>query len=375
MSWQSYASSRIIFGLNAIAENHSALAGLGKKALIVIGQGGSARRIGALDDLCQALKQLDITWGLFDQVEANPSIETVRQGAQLARDCAVDFIIGIGGGSPLDAAKAIAILAVNEASEEELLNQQFGDVLPLIAIPTTAGTGSEITPYSILTFPALETKKSIASPKIIPRLAILDPGYTRDLSYRITVDTAVDAYSHALESYLAVRANPLSELYAREALSILGPELRKLLESPDLDLQQREALLYGSMLGGMAISTTGTSIPHALGYCLTYFKDVPHGRANGMIMPAYMDFNRRKSSHPKIMEALRISGFGELDQFASLMRKLCGKAPACSPEEKNRFMEQTMQAKNLVNNIVTPGQEDLTYMLEHVLSQAVQAPI
>ncbi len=368
MSWQSYTSSRIIFGLNAIAENHSALAGLGKKSLIVMGQGGSARRIGALDDLCQALQQLDITWELFDQVEANPSIETVRQGAQLARDCAVDFIIGIGGGSPLDAAKAIAILAVNEASEEELLNQQFGDVLPLAAIPTTAGTGSEITPYSILTFPALETKKSIASPKIIPRLAILDPGYTRDLPYRITVDTAVDAYSHALESYLAIRANPLSELHAREALRILGPELRKLLESPDLDLEQREALLYGSMLGGMAISTTGTSIPHALGYCLTYYKDIPHGRANGMIMPSYMDFNHRKSSHPRIMEALRISGLNDMDQFECLMHELCGKAPVCTTEEKNRFMEQTLQAKNLVNNIVKPEREDLLEILEKTLA-------
>ncbi len=368
MSWQSNFATNIFFGNNAIADHYMALAGMGKRALIVIGQGGSARRIGALDDLCKVFKKLKIGWEIFDQIEANPSIETVRRGASLARTIKADFVVGIGGGSPLDAAKAIAILTVNEISDEELLNLQFGEVLPVAAIATTAGTGSEVTPYSILTFPDLETKKSILSPKIIPRLAIIDPTYTRDLPYRITVDTAVDAYSHALESYLAVKANPLSDLYAQEALRILGHELKKLTEDQVLYLNQREALLYGSLLGGMAISTTGTSIPHAIGYSFTYFKDVPHGRANGMIMPAYMDFNLRKSTHPKVKEALIVSGFQKFDQFEDLMIGLCGKAPACNAEEKDKFISQTMQAKNLVNNIVSPDREDLVYILEQILA-------
>lgn len=367
MSWQAYFSSNIYFGVNAIEDNYKALKGLGKQALIVIGQGGSARKVGALSDLGKALQQQSIAWEVFDQVEANPSIDTVRAGALLARECKADFIVGIGGGSPLDAAKAIAILAMNEINDDELLNQQYGKVLPVVAIPTTAGTGSEVTPYAILTFPQLETKKSIASPKIVPQLAILDPAYTRDLPYRITVDTAVDAYSHALESYLAVGANPLSELYAREALSILGDELKMLVKNEMLELNQREALLYGSMLGGMAISTTGTSIPHAMGYFLTYFKEVPHGRANGMVMPAYMDFNLRKTSNPRVIEALLISGFDSLEQFEDLMFKLCGKAPECNPKEKQRFIEQTLQAKNLVNNIVTPEREDIEQILTRIL--------
>lgn len=367
MSWQAYLSSHIYFGVNALENNYKALEGLGKQALIVIGQGGSARKNGALSDLCQALQQLSITWEVFDQVEANPSIDTARAGALLARECQADFIVGIGGGSPLDAAKAIAILAVNELSNDELLSLQFEKVLPVTAIPTTAGTGSEVTPYAILTFPLLETKKNIASSKIIPRLAILDPAYTSDLPYRVTVDTAVDAYSHALESFLAVRATPLSDLYAREALSILGSQLKMLSKNEKLDLNQREALLYGSMLGGMAISTTGTSIPHAMGYYLTYFKGVTHGRANGMIMPAYMDFNLRKSAHPKVKEALKFSGFQNLEHFAKLMTDLCGQAPICNEAEKDRFITQTLQAKNLVNNIVTPAQEDLVWMLEHML--------
>jgi len=159
MSWQANFSSNIYFGVNAIEENNKALEGLGKQALIVIGQGGSARKIGALRDVCKVLQQLSIAWEVFDQVEANPSIDTVRAGALLARECSADFIVGIGGGSPLDAAKAIAILAVNELRNDELLNLQFGEVLPVVAIPTTAGTGSEVTPYAIVTFPLLETKK------------------------------------------------------------------------------------------------------------------------------------------------------------------------------------------------------------------------
>ncbi len=368
MSWQAYSSANIYFGVNVMADNYKALEGLGKKALIVIGQGGSARNNGALSDLCQALQKLSIDWEIFDQVEANPGIDTVRAGALLARDYQADFIVGIGGGSPMDAAKAIAILAVNEITNDELLNLQFGEVLPVAAIPTTAGTGSEVTPYSIITFPLLETKKSIASSKIIPGLAFLDPAYTSNLPRRVTVDTAVDAYSHALESYLAVRSTPLSEIYAREALNILGFQLKMLSNNEQLDLNQREALLYGSMLAGMAISTTGTSIPHAMGYFLTYFKGVAHGRANGMIMPAYIDFNLRKSAHPKIMEALRISGFDGFEQFQNLLYELCDQVPTFTPEEKQRLIEQTLQAKNLVNNIVTPQRGDLEYILEYMLS-------
>lgn len=368
MSWQAYSFTNIHFGVNAMEDNHKALEGLGKKALIIIGQGGSARKNGALSDLCKALQQQSIAWKVFDQVEANPSIDTIRAGALMARECQADFIVGIGGGSPLDAAKAIAILAVNEIGNDELLNLQFGEVLPIAAIPTTAGTGSEVTPYSILTFPLLETKKNIASPKIIPRLAFLDPAYTSDLPRRVTVDTAVDAYSHALESYLAVRATPLSELYAREALSILGSQLKMLAAGEQPDLSQRTSLLYGSMLAGMAISTTGTSIPHAMGYYLTFFKGVTHGRANGMIMPAYMNFNLSQGTHPKIKETLPISGFDSFEQFQSIMYELCDQTPVCSPEEKQRFIEQTLQAKNLANNIVSPGREDLEYILEYMLS-------
>ena len=367
MLWQSYLPSHIYFGSNIIKEDKNILQGLGSKALIVTGQGGSARRIGALDDICQALEHLHINWEIFDRVEANPSIETARTGARIAKACGADFVIGIGGGSPLDAAKAIAILTNNDISEEALLSGQYEKVLPLVAVATTAGTGSEITPYSILTFPLQKTKKSIASSKIIPRRAILDPAYTSGLPWQITADTAVDAYSHALESYLSVKSTPLSEVHASAALKILGAELRLLGHSKEVTRASREALLFGSMLGGMAISTTGTSIPHALGYPFTFYKDVPHGRANGLIMPAYLEFNLSNDAAPKTRQALEISGFEDLAHFKQLMEALCGSAPLCSQSDQATFIEQTLQAKNLVNNLISPNRQDLIEILEKTL--------
>jgi len=370
MSWQSYFPTKIFFGAYAIAENKAVLTALGNRALIVTGQGGSARRTGALDDICQALEQSSIKWSVFDQVEANPSIETVRKGAEYARACQADFIIGIGGGSPLDAAKAIAILAVNEIPDEELFTRQFERVLPIVAIPTTAGTGSEVTPYSILTDPVTEAKQRILSQLIIPQAAFLDPRYTLELPGRITVDTAIDAYSHALESYLCTKATPFTELLALEGMRILGAELKKLLEEPrTLCWENRANLLYGSLLGGMAISITGTTIPHTLGFAFTYYKDVPHGRANGMIMPAYMRFNDMKTSDPKVMQAIRVSGFDNINHFSDLMFKLSGNPPYCSKEEKEIFVARTLQAKNIQYNIAIPKREDMEKMLEAVLNQ------
>ena len=370
MSWQNHFPTKVFFGSHVIVDNCAALKTMGSKALVVLGQGGSARRNGALDDLCRALDQIAVSYAIFDQVEGNPSIETAINGACVAKKEQADFIIGIGGGSPLDAAKAIAILAINPIGEQELFALHFDRVLPIVAIPTTAGTGSEVTPYSILTNPATESKQRIMHPHIIPRLAFLDPRYTMGLPVRVTIDTGVDAYSHALESYFCInKLSPFSELLALEAMRILGPEIKNLAsDSWQLLYQNRANLLYGSLLGGMAISVTGTTIPHTLGFSLTYFKDIPHGRANGMILPAYMYFNQRKSADPRIKKAIRVSGFDGLKQFKELMRELCGQPPCCSREEKEIFVSTTWKAPNIFNNIAVPERQDIEQLVESVVS-------
>jgi len=367
MTWNWLSPTRFFFGSGAIADKYEEMKTLGKRALIVTGKGGSAVRNGSLRDLCRALSDCDISWDIFREVEANPSVETVRRGAAIARETKTEFVVGLGGGSPLDAAKAIAVLAVNDITDEEMFAARFTAALPLVAIPTTAGTGSEVTPYSILTYPAIDSKKSIFSPVIIPVLAYIDPEYTRDIPLNITVDTAVDAYSHALEGYLAVKSNPISDLIAREALRISGTELKLLTSGTSPGRASREALLYASTLAGLVISQTGTSIPHAMGYPLTYFKGIPHGRANGILMPAYLAFTLRNGDNPKVMEALQCSGFSSLQEFKKLMRDLCGPAPECSDNEQTRFIEICSQAKNLSNHIVRPSRQDLESMLQESL--------
>ncbi|MEQ8174375.1 MAG: iron-containing alcohol dehydrogenase family protein [Syntrophomonadaceae bacterium] len=366
MNWQWYCPTQVIFGWKAVADNPDALA-LGRKAFIVCGQGGSAKRNGALDDVCRSLAEAHIEWTVFDEVKSNPEVGAMRGAASIARREKADFVIGIGGGSPLDAAKAIAVLTCNNLGDEELFNAQFARALPLAAVPTTAGTGSEVTQYSILTYPAINSKKSIASPLLVPRVALLDPAYTRSLPREITVDTAVDAFSHVFESYLTVRHSPMSDVLASEAMFLLGGLLRELDKTKGLpDDAMRSQLLYASMLAGTVISQTGTSIPHALGYSFTYFKGTPHGRANGYIMPALAWFLNGKGE-ARAGQALEIAGFRGLHDFSQVMLDLTGPVPMLSEEEKRTFLVICSQARNLNNSLVKPSFEELQALLEQVI--------
>jgi len=368
MSWQAYFPTKVFFGRGVINDQIKLLHSLGSKVLIVTGKGGSAIRNGALEDVCRALEKASISWEIFNEVEPNPNIETVRQGAARASEMKADFIIGIGGGSPMDAAKAIAITNLAEISDEELFELKYGDVLPIVLVPTTAGTGSEVTPASILTSHKDQTKRNIGSSKLVPSIAFLDSSYTSSLPWQITADTAVDAYSHAIESYLSKKNNTISSLFSQEAMKILGKELRIIAQKRKLTSANRESLLYASYLAGVAISLTGTSIPHAIGYSLTYYKGMPHGRANGVIMPSWMEFNYKMSKSDRITTALKVSSLASLAEFRDLMEILCGKTPACTLDEQNIFLKHALGTQNINNNIFIPRPEDIAEILAQCLS-------
>lgn len=368
MSWQAYFPTRVFFGRGVINEQSELLHTLGTRALIVTGKGGSAIRNGALEDVCLAFEKKSISWELFNEVEPNPSIETVRRGAALSRDMRADFVIGIGGGSPMDAAKAIAITNLEEISDEDLFKLKYGDVLPIVLVPTTAGTGSEVTTASILTSHNDQTKRNIGSPKLIPSIAFLDSSYTGSLPWQITADTAVDAYSHAIESYLSLKNNTISSLFSEKAMKILGQELRVVAQEKELSTENRNSLLYASYLAGVAISLTGTSIPHAIGYSLTYYKQMPHGRANGVIMPAWMEFNHKLGQSDRINMALKLSSLESLGEFRDLMDHLCGGAPTCTLDERNIFLKHALNTQNINNNMVNPKPEDIAEILANSLT-------
>jgi alcohol dehydrogenase class IV len=222
MAEQFFIPTKVIAGKGCIREHASLLAALGAKAMVVTGC-HSALVNGSQADITAALQEKRIPYFVYNRIASNPSIAAVREAAAVARDEGADFVIGCGGGSPLDAAKAIALLAANDLDDAELFAGIFENpALPMVAVPTTAGTGSEVTQYAILTNDRLQTKTSIASEAIFPRLAFLDATYTLSLPLRVTVNTALDALSHALEGCLAKRATALSNLLAAESLRISG---------------------------------------------------------------------------------------------------------------------------------------------------------
>lgn len=312
-----YMPTRVYDAPGCVRKQAEALRGLGTKAMIVTGR-HSAKATGALEDVIAALGQTP--WILFDKVEENPSIETVMQARTLAVTEKADFFIGIGGGSPMDAAKAIALMARNPEEEEAALyTPKQLPHYPVVCVPTTCGTGSEVTPYAILTRHALRTKKSI-SHKIFPELALLDAKYLKTMSRIGLINTCVDALSHMLESYLNANSNELNRLCSREGLYLWGSFKDRLLTDA-LTEEDYGTMLRASMAAGMAITHTGTSLPHGMSYPVTYERRIPHGRAVGMFLGGFV---QAYGDRAQATEAVRLLGFETTAAFHAYLNQLLG---------------------------------------------------
>ncbi len=364
MQFKFYMPTKAYFGTDCIKQNSGELAALGRKALIVTG-GRSAIESGALSDICSVLKEQNMEFFIFDRVDNNPSTETVKVCGAEAKKVGADLIIGIGGGSPLDAAKAAAVLATNEMEPLELFTNIFKNKpLPIIAIPTTAGTGSEVTPYSILTRGDLQTKGSFGNDNTFPAIAFLDPRYTESQPPEVTVNTAVDAFSHCMEGYLGKRRTPASDILAKEGISLFGRCLGNL-KSGKISYEDREFLLYASMLGGMVISHTGTTIIHGAGYNLTYFKGIPHGKANGYLMAEYLRFNYGYAKD-RIDHILELMQLDSLDAFADALTALIGKALRLEEAEIEQYAAKTMTQRSTAANIRPVTVTDIADILRKI---------
>ncbi len=362
MNFKFYIGTKAFFGRKCIENNRQELARYGRRAMIVGGR-SSARASGALGDVTGILKELDIVYDIFDRVENNPSLENVKEGGDRAAAFGADFIIGIGGGSPLDAAKAIAVLAVNRMDPLELYKNSFDKKpLPIIAIPTTAGTGSEVTPYSILTRKDMETKMSFGNEDTFPKAAFLDPGYTESMDYGTTVNTGVDALSHAVEGYLSRRSTPASDILAVEAIGLIG-ECMEPMAARNLSYEVREKLLYASMLGGMVISHTGTTIVHGMGYSLTYFRDIPHGKANGLLMKEYFKFNYGAAKE-KIDNILRRMNLESIEDFGEKIGLLLDSSGTFTDEEIKKYASLAIRQRSASFNIKDVTEEDMVKILK-----------
>ena len=271
---------RLHFG-RGLMDRAGEICGPFKKAVLVTGR-NSAEKSGLVARVCRALAPGSVE--VFGGVEPNPSIETVERGAALAARAGADLVIGLGGGSALDAAKVIAVLAANDARFADLFGKPAYARKPLrmAAIPTTCGTGSEANRYAIITDLAQRDKLNFAGSHTYPALGILDPVVLDAIPRDILVSTALDAFTHAFEGYTSTKAQPFSDTLALEAMKLLVNHLPAAAGGDDAG---KAALLYAASVAGIVIDQTGTTMLHALGYYLTLRHGVPHGEANALLLP------------------------------------------------------------------------------------------
>ena len=282
-----YCPTRIIMGDNALDDAAEFLHVLGKNALIVSGE-NSARLSGALDELIPILHRLEIRNTVFAEVKENPDLDCVLQGAAQLKAAKCDFIIAIGGGSPIDAAKAISLAAANGLNKSQLYQTDlFRKAYPIVSLPTTSGTGSEVTQYSVLTDTELKRKAGFGHVLAFPRLAILNPRYTYSLPPTVTLHTALDALSHLLEGLYSKHRDPLVYPLIYKGISCIMEHLPTTLKEPDNE-EAREALMRASLYGGMVIAQGSTTLQHSIGYPLTAEFGVAHGLANALVLQEIM---------------------------------------------------------------------------------------
>lgn len=284
-------STEVVFGEGILDSLGTQCAGLGSKALVVTGK-HSAKRSGALN---RVLTQLPGAH-LFDGVDENPVTSDCERGAEVCREQGCDVVVAIGGGSPIDVAKAIAILAVNPGPCAAYFgSEQYSTKpLPIVAIPTTAGAGSETTPYSVIVDEATQTKNTIHGRALFPVLALLDPALTASMPKMVTINTGLDALSQGLEGMVARNATSMGDVLALETCRIVREWLPKVVQNPNA-IDARAQMLYAAMLSGCVIAQSGTTLVHGMGYAYTMECGVAHGLANALLLTPLMEFNARHS--------------------------------------------------------------------------------
>ena len=248
--------------------------------------------IGLVPPVIAALADGGCTPVVFDQVREDPPEDTVLAAFQLAVDEEIDGVVAVGGGSSMDVAKVVAVLMGSQQSLAELygVDQVKGARLPLILVPTTAGTGSEVTPVAVITT-GETTKAGVSSAQLLPDIAVLDADLTLGLPPAVTAMTGIDAMVHAIEAYTSVhKKNPMSDNLARQSLTLLSQNVRRAV-SDGSDAEARANMLLGAMLAGQAFANAPVAAVHALAYPLGGHFHIPHGLSNSLVLPAVLKFN------------------------------------------------------------------------------------
>ena len=281
---------------------------LGKRAMVVTYPSKSLEE--PLARTLESLNRKGVSTVVFDEITPNPTHISINKGSKIARQEQVDVVIGLGGGTPMDAAKMICVAAPLNKDIWEIFENDVPatDALTMVAIPTTAGSGSESTHYAVLSNRALNRKEGFARPQFYPKLSILDPLLTHSLSPRLTAETGMDALTHAIEAYTSKLASPISDLYAAKAIHLVGTYLRRAVNNGKDD-EARSNMLLANTLAGIAITHADTCLAHVIGEAVGAVFNTGHGVTVSIALPAVMEFNCLSVEH-KYASICRLLGGG-----------------------------------------------------------------
>jgi alcohol dehydrogenase class IV len=313
MHFEFATAARIVFGSGKIREAISTAASLGRRALIVTGSTPSR-----LETFLDGMRAQEMECTLFP-IHGEPTIPGIFKGVQTAKDAGCELVIGCGGGSALDGAKAIAALMTNPGNPLDYLevvgsgNPLTQPCAPCICIPTTAGTGCEVTRNSVLVSPEHHVKVSLRSPKMLPLLAVVDPDLTHSLPCAITASTGLDALTQLIEPLLSIYANPLSDSICREGICRAARSLRTACNDGG-NAEARENMALASLFGGLALANAGLGAVHGLAAPLGGMVSIPHGIVCARLLPKVMEINL-KALRMRLKESVAISRFDEIGRL------------------------------------------------------------
>ena len=364
----------ILFGEGVLKELPGAAGKLGGKHGFII-SGPTLNRLGVVGQCEEILTQAGIAVSTFCDTEGNPSVETVERAAEAFRASGADFIVALGGGSPMDVAKAVGVVAKYGGSitEYEGADKVPGAIIPLIAIPTTAGTGSEVTAFSVITDHKRNYKLTVFS-------ALLDPTLLTSAPASVAAACGVDALIHAEEAYVSLDASPFSEAMSEKAMELIGRSIRTYVA----DRSNREAasaMLAGSLFAGMAFSWARLGNIHAMSHPVSAFYNVPHGVANGILFPyvvkyneeaafekyrkIYNDISTEKKSAEEFSKGMLEQAVRELNKQLGIPAKLSDVG--VTREHFSQMTEDAMKSGNIAVNPRKTGSEDILGIYEEAL--------
>jgi len=360
---------RIITGVGSLGECGAVAAALGRCVLLVTGK-SSMRRSGASGRLITDLQAAGLACHLYDAVATEPTLDMVDEGRRLCRERGCDLVIGMGGGSAMDAAKVIAGLAREEAPARDFHQgkkvERTG--LPFIAIPTTSGTGAEVTKNGVISDPENRVKKSIRDDSFMAKAAIVDPELTVSAPPHVTACAGMDALTQAIESFTSIHATPLTDALAFKAIGLMAGCLERAVKNGS-DIEARSDASYGSLLAGMALANARLGVVHGMAHPLGVRYGIPHGLVCGVLLPAAMRLNREASAD-KYDRIDALLG-GDAVEFVERLAERIGLARSLADydiprEDFDAIVAESMPSGSLKANPKKITEEDVRSILEQV---------